>query len=170
MAAFPNYCVLMSWLCFFECVCRYEAANTAGCYTALCQYILAVRLISVWMLLMPFVHVCIGINYDRACVVVAKLFVVWWFFGRCIMMLSCCLFTQWKYEYWYMSFINTIDLAHFPLGYPHCFEGSVQCRLASLAEANTLLYTSLYDVSVTVFIWLFACDIGFQEIPFYCHT
>lgn len=64
MAAFPNYCDLMSWLRFFKFVCRYEAANTAGCYIALCQYILAVRFISVWMLLIAFVHVCIGVNYD----------------------------------------------------------------------------------------------------------
>lgn len=71
-AALANYCNLMSWPCLFEPACRYEAANTA-----LRWYILDVRFISVQTLLMLFVNVCTGINYDWVCLVVAKLFVIW---------------------------------------------------------------------------------------------
>lgn len=51
-----------------------------------------------------------------------------------------------------MSFRNIIDLAYFPLGYRHCFDGSVLCRFVSLADNNTELYIRFYDPSLTVFL------------------
>lgn len=89
-AALANYCNLMSWPCLSEPACRHEAANTAGCYTALRWYIRAVRFIPVqtsscYLSMFALVLIMIGS---------VLLWLSSLLFGRCITKLPCCLFTQ----------------------------------------------------------------------------
>lgn len=67
------------------------------------------------MLLLLAICACLRscINYERDFFIVAKLIVHWWLFGRCVMILSCSLFTEWNYGYPYMSVMGTIVSAYF---------------------------------------------------------
>lgn len=128
-----------------------QGSHVTGCYVAFCRYVLIVWLNSCLDAAAapassPYL-LAAGIICDRARLVAAELLVVWQVYHDTLVW-----FSQRKYKHGYTSFINVIELAYFPRGHLHCFEGSVHSRLVALVEANTPPYISLCHGSPTVSI------------------